>query len=322
MARPSNALGAGVMRIFQQARGEAFLLGRGLRRPARRGSGGPRPRSGPWRRSRPPPARNRPGRFPRCARASITRWSRPSNRPQSRIAPGPAARARTRAWVSGSAARRKIDQRPAVPRHRIDRRRRHIGPHHHAGPAAGRACRPRCDACPGRDRGCRAPPATRDFSASALPSSETPSGPGNISGKQREDGGGPATRHWVQCPRLRRLPAPRTHECARPAISITGTVSRVKASSTLSPSGRAISITSPAPKLWMAATLPSTPAFAVLRLPGRSGRRDRIRLRPVAGSAARATNSSVPFSASAALRSSTPGNEITASPGFAAGERR
>src|SRR5262249_45311599 len=41
------------------------------------------------------------------------------------------------------------------------------------------------------------------------------------------------------------------------SFSITGTFSRVKASMVVSPSGRSISITSPAPKLWIARTLPS-----------------------------------------------------------------
>ena len=52
------------------------------------------------------------------------------------------------------------------------------------------------------------------------------------------------------------------------AMSITGTVSRVKASIMLSPSSRAISITSLAPKLWMAATLPIEWSLSVMSWQG------------------------------------------------------
>ena len=312
MSWPSKLWGRVKCGYSRRPAAKLSSVGRGLRRPARRGSAGQRPRSGPWRRSRPRPARNRPGEISSRPRASITRWSRPSNRPQSRIAPGPAASARTRAWVSGAPARREIDERAgrACRARRIDRRRRHIGPHHHAGPAAGRRVVDACDACPGRARGYRAHRATRDFSPAPCPSSETPSGPGNISGNSvrtvaRPAHSTPARSSSVGFDRLRA----RATTTIRPLgdIDRPARVSRVKASSTIAAIGaRDLDHIAGAEIVDARATVPSTrPSPSCALKPDQIGMIEFVFVRSAA-SASRATNSSVPFSASAALRSSMP----------------
>ncbi len=71
------------------------------------------------------------------ARASNRRSSKPSNRPQSRVTPGPAASCRTLAWVSGAPRGVRAITGRAV-RDAIDRRCDDIGTQHHAGAAARR----------------------------------------------------------------------------------------------------------------------------------------------------------------------------------------
>ena len=96
------------------------------------------------------------------------------------------ARPPGRAPAPGSAARRAATDRSTgrrAPVHRVDRRRRHIGPHHHAGTAA---CRGVIDAAmlaQAMVANIAHVQRPQILFASALPSSDTPSGPGNMSGK-------------------------------------------------------------------------------------------------------------------------------------------
>ena len=89
------------------------------------------------RRSRRPKAHSRRSRPPRVLRASITRWSTPSNRPQTMRLP---ARRRALPPATGSRADPAGSSAGAAscPAGGIERAREHVGLHHHAGSAAGR----------------------------------------------------------------------------------------------------------------------------------------------------------------------------------------
>ena len=119
---------------------------------------------GPGRRFRPPPAQNRRARFPRSGarqsparpalRSGRTARSRRDRPPASSPAPGSAAR---RAEKDRSAAGAYLFLGRSPHRWQKPPRRR-------ASPCRDRrrpAYRPPCDACRCRDRGCRAPPATK-----------------------------------------------------------------------------------------------------------------------------------------------------------------
>ena len=82
-------------------------------RPLRRGAAECKRRAGPSRQARRPTAHSRRSTTGSTSRASKIRSSNPSNRPHSRIAPGPAASSRTRAWVSGSPRGRQRQHRAA-----------------------------------------------------------------------------------------------------------------------------------------------------------------------------------------------------------------
>ena len=106
-------------------------------RPLPREAGERKHRAGPSRQARRPRGHSRRSTTGSTVAASKMRSSKPSKRPHRRIAPWPAARSRTRAWVSGVAARRHRQHRPAVG-DAVERRGEHVGPQHHPRPAAGR----------------------------------------------------------------------------------------------------------------------------------------------------------------------------------------
>ena len=113
----------------------------------------------------------------------MTRSSTPSKRPASSSAPGPAASSRRERLGQRLTARRQVDQRGIgfLDACVVDGGGEHVGAHHHAGAAAGRRVIDRAMAAKAElaDR-YRAQRPQAGFQR--LPTSETPSGPGNISG--------------------------------------------------------------------------------------------------------------------------------------------
>ena len=155
--------------------------------------------------------------------------------------------------------------------------------------------------------------------ASALPARLTPSGPGNISGNRvrtvaRQDRFMKCIarcvrsnrriawysvvhgRLWVPAFAMIRMGAGSSPSISSgnsittrpPARSTVGTTALVNGSSIVAPCGGAISMMSPAPKLWIAMTRPSGSSAGGRPRRARSGRRGNIHSSSVAGSLSRA----------------------------------
>ena len=138
--------------------------------------------------------------------------------------------------------------------------------------------------------------------------------PGKHFGKQREDGGGPVTRHGQLSSSSSRH---RHDDAARRRYRSCGTVSRVKASSTLSPSARGDFDHIAGAEIVDGGDLAQHPAFAVLRFqPDQVGMIEFVFRRSRAARRARRTVRCLSAPRRHCGRA-TPANAITASPGLA-----
>ena len=130
----------------------------------------------------PPDRTKSPRLISSISRASSTRSSTPSKRPQIKPHAGAGRQLAHPRLVERPAARRQMDQRPDAAG-AGDRRVEHVGAHHHARPAAERRVVDRAVLVVARNCGCRPFRAATGHRANALPASECASGPGSISGK-------------------------------------------------------------------------------------------------------------------------------------------
>ena len=180
---------SGIMRIFEQPRFEALVHPRWKPRPLRREAAECKRRAAPARPSRRPTGYSRRSRPARSPRASNIRSSNPSNRPHRMVDAG-ARRELADARLGQRLARAASSPAPGGRRRRCRsprRARRRAAP---SPPRRPPACRRRCGACRSRSRGCCTASSDHCPSPSARPASDMPSGPGNISGIERQDGGG------------------------------------------------------------------------------------------------------------------------------------